>query len=224
MKSHRALLALAISAGLLALGGCSKSDEDAADTAAGTPAAPADATPSESPDAFVARVNGTIKDMTPELTSAAWLGATYINPDSQRVESAANERWLTKNNEFIAQAKTYDTEGLDGATGRALHLLKTSSSMPAPRDPAKLKELTEIASRMGATYGSGKWCVGEDCKDIGQVSQILADTEGSSYEEMRAAWEGWHDIAKPMRKDYQRFVELTNEGAVEMGFANTGDV
>ena len=26
-----------------------------------------------------------------------------------------------------------------------------------------------------------------------------------------------------MRKDYQRFVELTNTGAREMGFANTGD-
>ena len=225
MKSHRALLAFAISAGLLALAGCGKSTDESADSgAADTAVAPADAAKKESADAFVARVNTTIEDMTPELTSAAWLGSTYINEDSQRVESAANERWLTKNNEFIAQAKAYDTEGLGAATARALHLLKTSSSMPAPRDPGKLKELTEIASRMGATYGSGKWCVGEDCKDIGQVSEILADTDGSRYEQMRAAWEGWHDIAVPMRQDYQRFVELTNEGAREMGFDNTGDV
>ncbi|KFN45341.1 hypothetical protein N790_10180 [Arenimonas malthae CC-JY-1] len=216
MKSQRALLALAITAGLLALSGCKPSDQDAAPGAASAPA--------EDADAFVARVNQTVKEMTPELTAAAWLGATYINKDSQRVESAANERWLAKNNEFIAQAKTYATEGLQADTARAIHLLKTSSSMPAPRDPAKLKELAEIASRMGATYGAGKWCVGEDCKDIGQVSEILADTQGSSYDEMKAAWEGWHTIAQPMRKDYQRFVELTNEGAVEMGFANTGDV
>ncbi|HEX4854911.1 MAG TPA: M2 family metallopeptidase [Arenimonas sp.] len=200
--------------------GCSKTDTDAsAPGQAGSTAAG-----SEDADAFVARVNKTVKDMTPEMTSAAWLGATYISEDSQRLEAAANERWLAKNNEFVEQAKTYDPAGLTPATARALHLLKVSASMPAPRDPAQLKELTDIASRLGATYGAGKWCVGDDCKDIGQVSEILADTEGSSYDEMKAAWEGWHTIAQPMRKDYQRFVELTNEGAKEMGFANTGDV
>jgi len=213
VKSQRALLALAISTSLL-LAGC----DSAKTTDAAKPGATEDA------DAFVARVNGTIKEMTPEMTSAAWLGATYISDDSQRLEAAANERWLATNNAFVEQAKAYDTAGLSAGTARALHLLKVSASMPAPRDPARLKELTDIASRMGATYGSGKWCVGEDCKDIGQVSEILADTQGSSYDQMKAAWEGWHTIAQPMRKDYQRFVELTNQGATEMGFANTGDV
>jgi peptidyl-dipeptidase A len=215
VKSQRALLALAISAGLLALSACKPADQ----TETGADA------PKESASEFVARVNKTAKEVTPEITSAAWLGATYINADSQRVEAAANERYLALNNAFIEQAKTYSTEGLDADTARALHLMKVGASLPAPRDPAKLKELTEITSRLGATYGAGKWCVdGKDCKDIGQVSEILADTEGSSYDEMKAAWEGWHDIAVPMRKDYQRFVELTNEGAKEMGFANTGEV
>jgi peptidyl-dipeptidase A len=215
VKSQRALLALAISAGLLALSACKPADQ----TETGADA------PKESASEFVARVNKTAKEVTPEITSAAWLGATYINADSQRVEAAANERYLALNNAFIEQAKTYSAEGLDADTARALHLMKVGASLPAPRDPAKLKELTEITSRLGATYGAGKWCVdGKDCKDIGQVSEILADTEGSSYDEMKAAWEGWHDIAVPMRKDYQRFVELTNEGAKEMGFANTGEV
>ena len=71
MKSQRALLALAITAGLLALSGCKPSDQDAA---TGTASAPA-----EDADAFVARVNQTVKEMTPELTAAAWLGArTYV--------------------------------------------------------------------------------------------------------------------------------------------------
>ena len=39
---------------------------------------------------------------------------------------------------------------------------------------------------------------------------------------LRAAWEGWHTIAPPMRKDYERFVELSNKGAKELGFADTG--
>jgi peptidyl-dipeptidase A len=123
VKANRALLALAISAAVLGTAGYAiGQSRAAADNAA----------KNESADEFIARVNRTIKELTPEITSASWLAATYINEDSQRIESAANERFLTLNNEFIEQAKTYDTAGLSPATARALHLLKTSSSLPAP--------------------------------------------------------------------------------------------
>ena len=39
---------------------------------------------------------------------------------------------------------------------------------------------------------------------------------------LREVWEGWHTISPPMRKDYARFVELSNKGAKELGFADTG--
>ncbi|MGB7759875.1 MAG: M2 family metallopeptidase, partial [Bryobacteraceae bacterium] len=35
-------------------------------------------------------------------------------------------------------------------------------------------------------------------------------------------WKGWHAIAPPMRKDFTRFVELSNKGARELGFRDTG--
>ena len=38
------------------------------------------------------------------------------------------------------------------------------------------------------------------------------------------AWKGWHTIAPPMRKDYQRFVELANEGAKGLGFKDLGEL
>ena len=108
MNSQRALLALAITAGLLVLGGCQS--QTPADATSATPTAPAGANAaaanSESADEFVARVNKTVKDITPEITSAAWLGATYINADSQRLESAANERFLTLNNAFVLRSKS----------------------------------------------------------------------------------------------------------------------
>lgn len=215
MKPTRAIIALAISAGLLTLAACNKSADTASTAAA----------PSETADAFIARVNKTQADITPEMTSAQWLASTYINADSQRVAAAANERALTLNNAFIDQAKTYDESKESPDTARALHLIKTAASLPAPKDPAKLKELTEITSRMEATYGAGKYCKDADhCLDIGQVSEILADTSHSSYDQQLDAWQGWHTISVPMRKDYQRFVELTNEGAKDMGFANTGEV
>ena len=31
------------------------------------------------------------------------------------------------------------------------------------------------------------------------------------------AWEGWRTVSPAMRADYQRFVELSNEGAQSLG-------
>lgn len=221
MTPVRTLLGTAIAATLLTLTACGSAPEN---EAAKTPAA----APAESADAFIARANRSIEEVTPEITSAQWLSSTYINADSQRVAAGANERWLTLRNALVEQAKTYDEAAQTPATARALHILKTDAAMPAPRDPARLKELAGIATRMEAAYGAGKWCrdgeAAKDCLDIGQISEILADTATSSYDEQLAAWEGWHTVSPPMRADYRRFVELTNEGAKEMGYANTGEV
>ena len=70
-------------------------------------------------------------------------------------------------------------------------------------------------ARLESTYGKGKWCTDpakpDTCKNIDDVTQILAAR--GDEKALRAAWEGWHTIAPPMRKDYQRFVELSNKGA-----------
>ncbi len=75
-------------------------------------------------------------------------------------------------------------------------------------------------------YGRGKWCKDpqhpEACLDIEKITEILAKSRNEH--ELREAWEGWHSIAVPMRRDYQRFVELANTGARELGFADTGDL
>ncbi len=43
-----------------------------------------------------------------------------------------------------------------------------------------------------------------------------------NYDELTQAWTGWHSTARPLRKEYGRFVELANEGARELGFADLG--
>jgi peptidyl-dipeptidase A len=40
--------------------------------------------------------------------------------------------------------------------------------------------------------------------------------------ELLDAWQGWHSISRPMRGDFARFVALSNKGAKELGFADTG--
>ncbi|MBA2239336.1 MAG: M2 family metallopeptidase, partial [Lysobacter sp.] len=222
MKPVRTLLALSITAAVLATAACTRKPSPAE-------TAPAGATTSrdrETADQFVARVNAEIKEMYPELTSAQWLSSTYINDDSQRLAAKANERYLGRLNDWIAQAKRFEGQQMSPETARAIHLLKLSTSMPAPTDPAKLKELTEIATRMEGMYGSGEYCTGEGeartCRQLGQLEDVLRNNR--DYDQQLEAWRGWHEVSKPMREDYTRFVELVNTGASEMGFTDAGEM
>jgi len=216
------LLALAVSATVLGLNGCNRDEPPAGDAATPAASAPQD----ENADAFIARVNAEIKAMYPETTGAQWLSSTYINDDSQLIAARANERALAKLNTWIEQAKAFEGQPMKPETERAILLLKLSTAMPPPRDPKKLTELTTIATRMEGMYGAGKYCTDSGdpgtCRDIGALSTVLA--ERKSYDAQLEAWRGWHTISQPMRKDYVRFVELVNEGARDMGFADAGEM
>ena len=220
MKLRPALLALAI-LGSLGLAAC-KRDTVTPSAANGVAPPPA----GETADQFIARVNAEYRKSFTELTSAQWLSNTYINGDTELLAAKANERWLTQLNGWIEQSKRFDGQQLSPETARAIKLLKLMTAMPAPKDPNKLEELTQIATRMEGMYGSGSYCTGEGatktCRDIGQLSEVLAKSR--DYDAQLDAWQGWHTISQPMRKDYVRFTELVNEGAKEMGFADAGEM
>ncbi|GHA69191.1 M2 family metallopeptidase [Cognatilysobacter bugurensis] len=222
MTPTRALLALSITA-LLGLTACTRqpSPDDS------RPGAPVATAPDgETADEFIARVNREYKAMYPELTSAQWLSSTYISEDSQRLAAKANERYLGQLNRWIEQAKRYEGQQMSPETARAIRLLKLSTAMPPPKDPAKLTELTEIATRMEGMYGAGEVCTGEGaartCKQLGDLEDVLRSSR--DYNEQLGAWRGWHTISPPMRQDYTRFVELVNDGAQNLGFADAGEM
>lgn len=213
----RRLLCLFVISACLVLSACER-DTAQAPVVAGVPE-------DETADEFVARVNEEMRGMYRELTASQWLSSTYINQDSQLLAAKGNERWLTALNGWIEQARRYDGQEMDPATARAISLLKLGTSMPAPRDTDKLAELTRIATRMEGMYGAGAYCVegnGDDCRQLGALEEVLRSSR--DHDEQLDAWQGWHTIAQPMREDYARFVELVNEGAHEIGYADAGEM
>ncbi|WP_024891058.1 M2 family metallopeptidase [Luteimonas huabeiensis] len=180
----------------------------------------------ETADQFIARVNEEYRELYPEVTAAQWLSSTYIGDDSQLLAAKANERWLTRLNGWIEQARRFEGREMSPETARAIHLLKLKTAMPAPRDAQKLAELTRIATRLEGMYGAGSACTGEGparrCRQLGELEDVLRTSR--DYDEQLDAWQGWHGVAGPMRQDYSRFVELVNEGARDMGFADAGEM
>jgi peptidyl-dipeptidase A len=212
-----------LAAGLLLalLAACGNKPEEAA-----APAKAAGPTAAEA-DKFVAAINDDLRKKLPFLNSAQWVQATYITDDTELLSSTANEQWLEYLGKKIEESKKYNGVDMSPDTARGLLLLKLNTSMPPPSDPAKREELAKIAARMEANYGSGKWCrtIGakEECLNLNQIEKIVNDPK-QTPQARAEAWAGWHATSRPIRKDYQRFVELTNEGAKEMGFANTGEM
>lgn len=218
------LLALAIGASL-ALSACQREPSPSGETGdapASSQAAPQD----ETADQFIARVNAELKAMYPELTAAQWLSSTYITDDSQLLAAKANEKFLTSLNDWIEQSKKFEGQEMSPQTARAITLLKLGTAMPAPKDPAKLAELTRIATRMEGMYGSGSYCTtagdSKSCRQLGELEDVLRNDR--DYDAQLEAWQGWHTISQPMREDYQRFVALVNEGAKELGYADAGEM
>ncbi len=187
----------------------------------------APATPEEA-KAFVKQVNEDLMKLWVEAERTSWVKSTYITDDTEALEARANERVMKYLSEKIVEAKRFDGLSLDPDTARSLYLLKYSAGLPAPSDPAKRAELADIASKMEGQYGKGKYCSpklkgkGKDkkseCLDLEELSDIMDSSH--DYDTLLEAWKGWRTISPPMRPMYERFVQLGNEGARELGFSD----
>jgi peptidyl-dipeptidase A len=174
--------------------------------------------------AFLDRVNATMLKLGVAASQAGWVQQTYITDDTEAISARVNQEYTDTIARFAKDATRFDKVDVPPDQRRQLTLLKVSLVLASPSDPKRSEELSKIMAGLESAYGKGKWCPDaakpDACKNIDDVTKIMATSRNEK--ELRAAWEGWHTIGPPMRKDYARFVELSNAGAKELGFADTG--
>jgi peptidyl-dipeptidase A len=173
---------------------------------------------------FMADVNETLFKLALEASQAGWVSETYITDDTSALFAHANQRLIDKTAQYAKEAVRFDKVDVAPDVRRELNILKVSLVMATPSNPKEGEELTKIAADLDGTYGKGKWCEDpkkpDSCLDINQITDIMRDSQDEKR--LRQVWEGWHTISLPMRKDYTRFVELSNKGAKELGFTDSG--
>jgi peptidyl-dipeptidase A len=173
---------------------------------------------------FLDNANQTTLKLGVEQGRAGWVQQTYITDDTEALSAKALQAAVDASARFAKEATKFDKVDLPADQRRELTLLKTSLVLVPPADQKDSDELTAIVARLESAYGKGKWCPDpakpDACKNIDDVTRILATSRDPKAQ--REVWEGWHTISPPMRKDYARFVELSNKGAKEIGFADTG--
>ncbi|GAB4245017.1 MAG: M2 family metallopeptidase [Acidobacteriota bacterium] len=174
---------------------------------------------------FIEQAEQHLQELWIKAERAAWVQSTYITEDTQMLAADAYKEVLAATQDYALKARRFEGLDLPPDVARKFQILKTSLSLVAPSDPDKQAELARIGSEMEALYGSGKYCPegeGGPCYDLQQLSQVLA--ESRDPKELLRAWIGWRTVSPPMRPMYQRFVELANEGARELGFADLGEL
>ena len=162
-------------------------------------------------------------DIATKQQRANWVEQTFITGDTEKIAAQVNDDGIARTTKLVEEAKRFAQVELPPELRRKFDLLRLSLTLPAPHDPKLRSELTEIASGLEGAYGSGKYCPDEDpakCLGIDDLDERMAKSRDPK--ELQAMWTGWHKVGAPMRDKYERFVELSNQGARELGFADTG--
>jgi peptidyl-dipeptidase A len=171
--------------------------------------------------AFVDEAEARLLALAVDASRNAWVQNTYITHDTEILAAKANERLISAGVDFAKKAPRYDRLQLPEETARKLKLLKLGLTLAAPSDPKESEEVTRIGAAMESEYGKGKYCPQKDkCLDLEDITKIMAESRDPAL--LLDVWRGWHTIAIPMRPQFQRFVELANKGARELGFEDSG--
>ena len=174
---------------------------------------------------FLADAETRLNDLAVKSNRAGWVQETYITDDTEAISAAANEEGLAAVSELAEQAKRFDGMPMSAEQARKLKLLRLSLSAPAPSNPKERAELARLGTWLDGAYGKGKYCPKSgpfqgQCLGQSEMEHAMAITKDPQV--LLDLWTGWRTNAPAMRQNYTRFVQLANEGAKEMGFADMG--
>ncbi|HVS74285.1 MAG TPA: M2 family metallopeptidase [Candidatus Acidoferrales bacterium] len=175
--------------------------------------------------AFMKKAEDQLQDYGVRASRASWVQENFITDDTEILSAQAQEKLTAVVTQFALDARRFEGLKMPAELARKFMLLKLSLTAPAPNNDAERAELTRIAASLDADYGKGKYCKPQadgkqKCLSLGDLSRILANS--TNPDELLDAWIGWHKISPPMRQRYARFVALSNKGARELGFKDTG--
>lgn len=197
-----------------------------------TPASvePAPPTVEEARD-FVAEVEEGLFRIWATRDRAYWINQNFITEDTETLAAEAEEATAEYVRQAIERSNRFAGLALPDDIARKLHLLKLAQIVPAPSDASKRGELARLQTWMTGVYGKGKYCPPSSsplskhareggCLNLDDLSKVLRLSRNE--DELREAWVGWHAVGAEIKEPYARYIELGNEGAREIGFADMG--
>ncbi|WP_394268943.1 M2 family metallopeptidase [Qipengyuania sp.] len=173
--------------------------------------------------AFIAAAEKDLFGYTVEASQVNWVNSTYITEDTDAMAARINAEGTEKSVAYALEAAKFAAlPGLAPDVKRKLDILRNGIVLPAPTMPGAATELNEIATRLNSLYGKGKGTLNGKEINGSDIEAEMGNPERTPAE-LAEMWASWHDnVGAPMKDDYARMVGIANEGAKELGFADTG--
>ena len=172
---------------------------------------------------FLDNIEEENKNDGPIIYSASWISSNFITYDSQKVIADYGTRYTLKSLERAREASSFDDVSTSSKNRRMLNILKNSFVMPPPLNKELASELSSITTSLEAMYGSGEHCYEDGtCYDLEAFESIIDNSRDP--EELLKAWQGWHEIGKPMKPMYMRMVDIGNQGSRDLGYEGLSDL
>eukprot|EP00276_Gloeochaete_wittrockiana_P006069 CAMPEP_0184649044 /NCGR_PEP_ID=MMETSP0308-20130426/6315_1 /TAXON_ID=38269 /ORGANISM="Gloeochaete witrockiana, Strain SAG 46.84" /LENGTH=643 /DNA_ID=CAMNT_0027081439 /DNA_START=252 /DNA_END=2183 /DNA_ORIENTATION=+ len=161
--------------------------------------------------------------MSKEANEAAWAYDTNITDSNLQRMVEVDVAYESYCQSLIPNVTMYlQAPNLEEDYVRQLRLMKEGFG-GAPLSQADQLELETIIAEMEGIYAAGKVCDSPtSCK---YLDPDLGETMASSrdWDELLGAWKGWRDAVGPaIRPLYSKFVNISNKGARESGYTDSG--
>ncbi|HWH18811.1 MAG TPA: M2 family metallopeptidase, partial [Allosphingosinicella sp.] len=172
--------------------------------------------------AFVARAEQELSELSVLSARAQWVNSTYITEDTDALATHFGTLGTELGVRLANEAARYATvPGLDYDTKRKLDILRSGLVLPAPTTPGAAAELNTISTRLQSTYGKGRGTMAGETLTGNEIEARMGTVRNPAH--LREMWTSWNNnVGAPMRPDYIRLVEIANQGAKELGFRDTG--
>ena len=173
-------------------------------------------------DAFVVAAEKDLFDFSIEAGRVAWINSTHITDDTDALAARYGEIGTQKSVRYALDAAKYQAlPGLSYDTKRKLDILRGGIVLPAPTTAGAAAELATITTKLQSAYGKGRGTL--NGKEINGSDIEAAMGSSRNPDELKEMWVSWHNnVGAPMGKDYARMVEVANQGAAELGYADVG--
>ena len=172
--------------------------------------------------AFLDRAQKEVTEFNLISQRVQWVNATFITDDTDALAAEYSARGTEMAVRYASEAARFQkAPGLSAEQRRQLDMLRTAITLPAPTTPGAATTLAELSTRIGSMYGKGKGTRGGQPISGSDIEAAMGESRNPA--ELKEMWVSWHDqVGAPMRGDYARIVGLANQGAGELGFADTG--
>jgi len=169
-------------------------------------------------DRFLADTEAKLNKLNNEQARAAWVGSNFITDDTEAIAAYFAERFLAASGEAAIGARRFNNVKLSPENARKIKLLQQTVVFA---DPKEREQYASLQAALNGAYGKAKYCPKTgDCMPLGEMEQVLATSRDEAR--LKEMWTGWHAQSPAYKDKYVDYVTLSNKGAKQMGFADTG--